>query len=62
MSFQHIDYKQVFRKAKNRKFDALFEVKPELNPVVHCAFNPSEGCDLCAYIKRCQIKEDGWFI
>lgn len=57
MSFQRIDYKQVFRKAKNRKFDALFEVKPDLNPAVHCAFHPSEGCTQCAYRKRCGITD-----
>jgi hypothetical protein len=54
--------RRQYQKAKNEKFNLLFEVKPELNPLVHCAFHPSEGCDLCAYIKRCQIKEDGWFV
>ena len=51
-----------FYNAKKDKFDLLFAVKPELNPVVHCAFHPCEGCGDCLYINRCCIKEDGWFI
>ena len=51
-----------FYKAKKDKFDLLFAVKPELNPVVHCAYHPSEGCTECVYIQRCSIKEDGFFI
>jgi len=48
-----------FYKAKKDKFDLLFAVKPELNPVVHCAYHPSEGCDVCEYIQRCGIREGG---
>ena len=62
MSFHVVDYKNIFRKVKNEKFNRLFEVKPELDPVVHCAYHPSEGCTECVYIQRCSIKEDGFFI
>lgn len=54
--------KDQFKQAKNDKFNALFEAKPALNPLVHCAFHPSEGCTDCLYINRCSIKEGGFFV
>ena len=46
-----------YYKAKDEKFKLLFSVKPELNPVVDCAFHPSEGCDDCSYFLKCGISE-----
>lgn len=59
---ERIDYTKLFKRHKNQKYSALFTFKPELDPVVHCAFHPSEGCDDCVYINRCALKEDGFFI
>ena len=62
MSFQIVDYKSLHRRVKNDKFELLFDSKPALNPIVHCAFHTSEGCGDCLYINRCQLNEDGFFI
>ena len=47
-----------FYKAKKDKFNTLFEVKPELNPVIVCGFHQCEGCVDCLYVQRCEIKEE----
>lgn len=57
-----VSFDDQIRRSREQKFDMIFRAKPELNPLVHCAFHPSEGCDDCLYFNRCSIREDGWFI
>ena len=49
---QRINYKDVFKGAKIRKYQLLREKN-----MIFCDYHISEGCDECMYKLKCGIKE-----